>query len=75
MIESLKSRVVPGQFGRNQQNGNVSCHFERANCLPCSYVHLQFFPGLEAHLSKCTLHMYEVHDRGLRGDYKVIRSS
>ena len=40
---------------------------------PAHNVHRQFFPGLGAHLSKCT--GTKVRDRGLTGDYKVIRSS
>jgi len=53
MIQSLQGRGVPRQFRCSQWSGN-GCRLERANCLPCSYVHRQLIPGLRTHHSKCT---------------------
>ena len=51
----------------------LQCRLERANRVPCSYVHRarQLVPGLGTSHNECTV--AKVRDRG--GDYKVATSS
>jgi len=42
----------------------LQCRLERANCLPCSYVHRQWFQALEPATANARVPTAKVHNRG-----------